>query len=474
MGFGIRIKIKQQNIMRCFFTVAKFTCLLMVMHLPLASSAVNFDEALESAYKTNPELETIKQEYIETIQVFPQTLSGAFLPDISISTANQLSKSYSKMNPEVPAAISDSFRKSITTTQPIFNGGGGLASLASAQNRVDVARLAYTKKEQDFLLKVITIYLKMISSNENEQAASAFVDSSRRQYEARQEMLKLGQATATDLALAKAQYAQALSVLSKASSEHQSAKINFQQVIGLEPINLTFPELPDSLPKSFEEYKNIALKSNLDLRMSEHVRKFRKNNLLASMSRLLPSASAQFTASEEISDVERPAPYPYYNSSKNKSYSTSLSVNIPILSRGGEEYSRVRSAKASYRSSVYGKFYTEKMIDVALTTNWKRYESLKEAMNFAEQLVDARKLAYDGIKSKYELGVSTILDLLNAEKEMYDAMFNKIQVKEQLLTLAFTLKSDLAQLTAKKMGFKAKLFDPDAEFRKTKFRIIGF
>lgn len=443
----------------------------------LSHSAMGLEvkEALEFAYKNNPTLKSFQQDYIGDLQEFPQALSQGFLPDISISTKENLSKQtplqrFQGIRAGEPSK-SEEFARNITLQQNIFAGGSSVFGLAAVKHKLDASKIKYISKEQEFLLKGILAYVGLIAAKDQLDVAKSFVNSAEKEYESANEKFKVGEATTTDVAQAKAQYSQALAQNAGSNAGYLAAKSNFKSYFGIEADDtIKVPEVPADLPDNYDTYRSKALATNLNIRSVNAQLKSSKNSLKASSGKLLPTVTAQAQASSGFSG----SPNIGNSKSGTRSYSTTLSVNIPILSQGGAEYSKIRAAKAQYRQATYLVDQTNHNIDTQLIQNWEGFIATKLQVEFTEEAVSAYKLVYEGTKSQYAVGVATLLDVLKAEKEMYNAINQSISAKQKYIEAAYTIKSDLAQLTAKDMGLNVKLFDPEAEFRKTKFKIVGF
>ena len=212
------------------------------------------------------------------------------------------------------------------------------------------------------------------------------------------------------------------------------------------------------------------MKSNLNLRTQDVNFLTTKNQVLAAKGQLLPSVDLSASASRSNGSTENN----FQKTTTKNTYSTGISLTIPIIQAGGAQHSKIRQAKAQLRQAVYSKDYLKKSIKTQLIQNWEQYIAAKQSLVFTKEAIEAKQMELDGIKSMFNVGVKTMLDVLTVEKEFYDVVVQNITAKEQMIKIAFTIKSDLAQLTAKDLALTAKLFDPEAEFRKTKFKILGF
>jgi outer membrane protein len=445
----------------------KIVTLALFLTTCLDANAFGIKEALEKAYTTNPLIKSYQEEYIGSLQEFPKALSQNFLPDIRAKTDIANSKQRETINQNY--ARGEKSSRSIIATQNIFSGGSSMASMAAVKHKLDAAKLKYVSKEQEFILNGILTYVELIAAKEKLEASKSFVSSSQKEYEASEEKLKVGEATTTDVALAKAQYSQSLADLANANAGLLTKRSAFEVYFGESSDDISLPEVPNDLPDTFDNFLSKAKLTNINSRISESSLKAAKNVNLASQGSLLPKVNAVVKTEDNISKNET-----NFNQTKGRSVTTVLQFDIPILESGGAEYSKIRESKAQLRKAVHELDYTRKSTETKLISDWEIFTASKQSMIFANEAMEARKLAYEGMKSRYDVGLTPITDVLKAEKDYYDSVVQNIQVKEQHIKAAYTIKSDLAQLTAKDLGLKVKLFDVEAEFRKTKFKVIGF
>lgn len=444
--------------------------------------ALSLDEALKNAYETSEIIKGSQEEYKSNIQSLPEALSNGFLPDISIRTSlsDQKKPGIVQSNPFNPQGNitnkrSEIFSKSFVITQNIFSGGSASFGLAAARHFADISLYQYINKEQEFISKSIETYINYLVAKEQLESSRLFVQSSTKEYEATHEKLTVGEATRTDVAKTKSQMFQAKSEFAKNLAQLKVSENSFKSSFGTDPSNVDFPALPQDLPSTYEEFKNDALAKSLHLKIAKANLSASQNKTYATSGRLLPQVNA--SASKDIQIVKPKELSRAVDSnikSKTHSYTTSLTIDFPILSKGGAEHSRIRKEKALHRKAAYDLENTKKNIETQLISVWETYISSLDTVNFATERVEASKLAYEGTKTSYEVGLQTIVDLLKAEKDLYDSLLNKIVAKQQMIMAAFKIKSELAQLTAKNMKISDKPFDPESELRKTKFKVIGF
>ncbi len=86
----------------------------------------------------------------------------------------------------------------------------------------------------------------------------------------------------------------------------------------------------------------------------------------------------------------------------------------------------------------------------------------------------AAKTAYEGMIQEELFGSKTIIDVLRAEERLNSARDGRVEAKKDLVLAAYQMKSLLGELTARNLHLKVDYFNPEAEFKKIKNKIVGF
>lgn len=433
--------------------------------------AVNLEEALTSAYTNNDNLQTLRNNFVNEMESFPQALAQYFLPDVSASSSftNQRSKIKSKLltsNP--PSSQNNSQQNTISVTQPIFNGGSGVAALKAAQEGFKASRANFYDKEQQTLLQLIQLYLNVYETQERNKIAEISLASTKTLLEATQERFKVGEATITDVASAQAAVAKAEADKFVAYANLQAAKSNFAQGFGIEASEVTMPKLPEGLPVSFQDLMQKAEVANPSIGAARYSSAVSKASEYSAKGALLPQVSFSVQASKNSNDPQ--------SDQRLNSISTvsQLSVNIPIYSKGGAQYSAIRRAKNQTRQAAIALDSAIKQNKSSCIAIWEGFTSAKASIASATQGVESATIAYNGMVEEEKVGSKSILDVLNAESQLNSAQITKVAADKNYIFTAYQMKALLGQLTAKSFNLKVNYFSPESEFKKAKLKIIGY
>ncbi|WP_032139438.1 TolC family protein [Rickettsia tamurae] len=456
----------------------KLTTFIVTLLLTSSVAAVDLQEALTEGYKSNEELKAARIKFLDSIEQFPRAFSG-FMPSagMKIERSNSKTKYNKKYADRLGLAPreTDSDQGTLTIQQSLFNGGSSVAALKAAQAGFRAARGAYYAGEQKILLNLITAYLDCFESKEKYDISESRVRTNIQQVNTVEEKLRLGEATEIDIATARAGLAAAETNKLAAYADFQGKKANFIRVFGIEPTNITMPELPKMLPASLDELTGRAAKLNPDIDSARHNVTSAKALEMAEKGKLLPQVSVQLQSGRTHYNPQDDINARNVNAINNRSYTTTLSVNIPIYPEGGAQYSRIRSAKNQTRNSAVQLDSTIKQTQAGVVSVWEGFEAAKSRIVAANQGVDAAQISYDGTVQEEIVGSKTILDVLTAEEKLYEAKITRVDAYKSSVLAAYQMKLLTGELTAQSLKLKVKYFSPEEEFKTIKKKMfIGF
>lgn len=435
------------------------------------ANALTVEEAITHGYKNDEAHQQIRTVFLNEIEQFPKALAN-FMPKVNAKFSDINQRSHLKNVTDIVGGKTRTkeFSKEIALEQPVFNGGSSVAELKAAQASFRASRAKYYSDEQKAILEEINNYISCAEAIEKYDISKISVKSNRTQLEAMKERFRLGETTETEVASAESALAAAEAAQSRAYSDLEAAKANFNRVFGVEPTNVTLPPVPSGLPSSLEELTERTLKSNLEIDEANNQTMAAKSTELASKGALLPSASIRVSHGKDFFDPRVPT-----TGEKTRDTLTStLSVNVPILAKGGAEYSEIRRAKNNTRLSAIKLDAQLKAVKANCKAEWEAFMASKQTIAAAEKGVKAAEIAYSGIIQEEMLGSKTIVDVLNFEERLNKARKDRIDARKEYIVRGYRIKVLLGQLTAKSMKLPVAYFEPEDEFKNIKKKIIGF
>ncbi|MFY9589396.1 TolC family protein [Rickettsia endosymbiont of Halotydeus destructor] len=449
----------------------KLTLFIIILSFASSAFTINLEEALISGYNNNDDLKSIRTKFLNEIEEFPQAFSG-FMPRASLEAgrANTKNKYNSQLINRASRDV-DSQQGALKIEQPVFNGGSSVAALKSAQSAFRAARGDYYAQEQKILLSLINDYLNYYETKEKYEISESRLRTNIQQVRTVEEKLRLGEATEIDMATARAGLAAAETDKLIAYANFQSKKAAFTKSFGMEPSGIKMPPLPENLPTSSDELIQKAIKLNPKIDSVRHSVHANKAQEMVLKGKLLPQVGFSVQTGKAYYNPEDLG----NNNINNRSTTSTLSVTIPIYSKGGAEYSDIRKAKNQTRSTAIQLDNTIKQVEADAISSWEEFAAAKSRIISTNHGVEAAQISYDGTVQEEIVGSKTVLDVLSAEDKLYEAKTSRVDAYKASILAAYQIKSLTGELTAKSLKLKVKYFSPEDEFKNIKKKlIIGF
>jgi len=148
-------------------------------------------------------------------------------------------------------------------------------------------------------------------------------------------------------------------------------------------------------------------------------------------------------------------------------------IQIPLY-QGGAEDARIREAKearAQTRLSIYD---ADQATRQQVKDSWAGFHAAQEAVGYNTTRVGASEEALNGVIQQQHQGERSILDILNAEQERLAAQVALSSSRHDMIVSSYQLKSAVGELTAKSLGLKVKLYDPNEHYKRTSATWLDF
>jgi outer membrane protein len=426
------------------------------------ASATTLTEVLAYTYNTNPSLLAERATLRATDEAYAQAFAG-WLPTATVS-GDRDKESVKAGNR--PSTSNYAYTRDFTITQPIFNGGGTIAQMHRAENQIKAGQATLKRTEQTVFLNAISAYMDVISTEEVLKLSQKNIEALQKNLTSTQERFRLGEVTNTDQAQANSRLSRATADQRRAISDAAIARGNFKSITGIDPVTLTFPEEAKISAATIDEAISIASANNPSNAISKHVVKAAKNQVSAAKAVLLPTVSLR----ENIRDT-----YGFIGLGGGE-YDTKtalINVSIPLYQAGGE-YSRIRESKNTVERREFDAESTARDVIQSTLRAWQVLEAARASLKSSQDAASTAGIALKGVMQEAEYGSRTVLDVLNAEQELYLTQTEIVRAKRDNIISSYTLKSALGELTAEGLKLPVTLYNPLTHLRKTKYHFAGF
>ncbi len=466
----MRVKgsVKQSNAARARYARKQQWRMLAAMlaaslFFATSASAETLQQALASAYKNNPKLDAERARLRATDEDVPRAKAG-FRPQVS-GTADT-GRQKTELTPRSTlSGISEPWGYSINVTQSVFSGFRTVNAVSEAEASVRAGRETLRNTEQQVLLEAVTAYADVVRDSAIARLRENHVKVLSQELTATEARRAVREVTRTDLAQSQARRARAVSALDVARANLKSSRATFERVVGRQPSSLTPPVPPQKLlPRTLEASISIGEKEN--------------PNVAAAMYR---EQAARFTIEkirgELLPEVRLEASYGHrYNPStltqEQETGQVTGRLTVPLY-EGGETYARVRQAKHTHVSRLQEIELARTETQAAVVQAWSRFQATKTQIKSDQVLVEANRTALEGVREEEKVGQRTLLDVLNAEQELLDAEVQLVTSRRDLVVAAYTLLSQIGQLTADRLSLAEDVYDPTAHYEEVRSKWFG-
>jgi outer membrane protein len=188
--------------------VATLLAAIGVAGIASGASAQSLEQALVSAYLTNPQLEAQRAALRATDELVPQALSG-WRPTVAAEGA-AIYNDTDRANTDDGDQFT-TLQSALAVDQEIYSGGETVANTRRAERLVRVERARLMVVEQDVLLQAVTVYTDLLAARAVLDFANQNVERLTRQLQATRDRFEVGEVTRTDVAQADARLSGAIS-----------------------------------------------------------------------------------------------------------------------------------------------------------------------------------------------------------------------------------------------------------------------
>ncbi len=436
--------------------------LLVSVSLPAASHAATLKEALGQAYMANPSLQAARSQLEATAEELPSAYAG-FLPNVSANyERGRDEQKYGSRTDDNQVK-----NRQIQATQPIFNGFGSVAEVKRAQNLITAEQHRLTAVEQEILSDAVTAYMDVVRAQRVLELNLSNVQVLTEQLQATKDRFELGETTRTDVAQSEARLSRAVSDKTVAEGALVAAKANYLQVVGTEPVNVSMPTSLPGIPGTLTESINLATEHNPNVLFSEYRADAAENDIYIAGSRILPSANVQAIKRKEDGLAS------FFGSTEREVDSVMFNVNIPLY-QSGSEYAQVRQNKRTREQRNNELQDSRNKAVEQVTRAWENVRTSRATIKSTTDAVNAAQIALEGVKQEAELGARTVLDILDAEQELFITRVNLVSAQRNEVIATYSLLAALGELTAESQQLDVERYDQNEYKDKVKYKVIGF
>ena len=429
----------------------KLTGLLFVMAMGILSAQQKqwtLEECVTYAVENNLSIEQFELD-LESVQIDESDALGNFLPNLNGSSTISSNTGFSinPTNNQPTSSTANNASFGLSTNVTLFNGMRNIHQLNRTKLNTIASKYRLDDLKDDIRLNVATAYLQVLSNKESLKVFNAQYAVTKQDIERNKELVESGVVAKGDLLDIEATAAQQEQQIVNGESLVLISRINLAQILQItdyENFDIaddTF-EIPpsDILNNSPKVIFDKALTFRNEIKFSQTNVELAEKDLEISKGARLPTLTGFANYGSRYSDVTQipdATGMPYTPNFVDQLWifdgvSYGAQLNVPIFNgwstRNGINRSKINVEKAKLQLEQ-DKLVLESAIQQAyvdVTTFSKAYEA-------AEKTLEARRLAYQYSKERFDVGLMNSFDFSqtkslvdNAEAEVIRTKYNYI------------------------------------------------
>ena len=394
------------------------------------SQPVGLMEVYRLAVANNADLAAAHAAYQARSENVPQARAG-LLPQIGAGASSNSSRTKvdtRELGEQISKRNTYSYQASLS--QPLFRLDRWY-QLKTAQADSEQAALELSATEQALILQSAEAYFAVLRGQDNLAASLAEEKAFERQYELARERFNVGLSDKTDVLQAQAAHDNASANRMQAEQLVQDAfqmleTLTDHHFAALEGVRHGLPVNPP-VPNDAAAWVDRALADNLQLRAMDFALEAAQQDLRTRKSGHAPTldAMAQYQKgdNDSLGFANRGMTGgPAYNRHAEQTV-IGLQLNIPLYT-GGHTSSRVRQGVHQLHNAEYGKeslrrqtVQNARNLHRAVNTDVEQVQARRQSIISSYSAVEATQIGY-------EVGTRTIVDVLDAQRQLYAAVRN--------------------------------------------------
>ncbi|MBE2295716.1 MAG: TolC family outer membrane protein [Phycisphaerales bacterium] len=397
-------------------------------------------QVYRQSQESDPTLKAAAASQQASQEAKPQA-KALLLPNVGVTASR--GSIFGVVGVPVDSYSNDTHSYTIGLTQSIYNRANQVQQRL-AEAVVKQADVDFSNAEDQLILRVAQGYFGVLSAIDDLTFATAEKNAFAHQLEQANRRFEVGLATITDVYDAQARFDGAVSSEISAINNLADARELLRQLSGIDyqQLNLLSERMPLALPQPSdpEQWVRMALDSNLGLRSASFGVDQARENIKLQKAGHYPSLDLNLNRA----DVDS------FASTRVLSSEVNLQLTVPLYS-GGAVSSRSRQAAYSYEASRQNLENLQRDTIRIVRDAYRGQETAISQIQALNQTRVSTRSALEATQAGYEVGTRTIVDVLNAERNVYLAEREYASSRYSYIANYLVLKQAAGQLSAEDM-----------------------
>lgn len=415
----------------------KLPVIIFVLFVSFTSSALELTlkECREMAIATDENLK-ISENELHGAGLDKDVAFTAYLPKLAGNVTGIYSLPESKLGDMMTLQIRGAYMAGLTITQPIYTGGKIRAANRLAGVAQEISREQLRASRMDILAdaeKSYWTYVAVLSKIDMTESYLAMIDSI---YKVTECSVETGMSERNALLRVNTRRSEIQYRLTQAKAGADVCRMSLCRIIGVADTTSIVPvyhefnseSMPDLVPDVVNRPETQILEKSIDIK---------RNQVDMARAEFLPTIGLQLGWSaygnikmKGYSQDDSGNYVPFSSTINDNGFMGLLSVQIPLF-HWGEGIKKVRRAKIDVENARLTRDRTKRLMQLGAN---QYFSNLQTGLMMIEAARVAMAEADDNLKvmkERYEVGLSTLTDMLEAQAQWQTSYSNLIEAKTQ-------------------------------------------
>ena len=432
-----------------------FTVALIFGAFSTMVHADNLQQIFDLAKANDPQIRASEAQLNANQQV--RTISrAALLPQISANAAYEETERTADPLPDDPGTPRDESLIDISRDTDDTSYGASLNQVLfdlpswytykSGDTQSKQAEMDYLLAQQNLVIRTAEAYLNVLRAIDRLNTVAAEEKAFASQLEQTRQRYEVGLTAVTDVHEAQASYDDVVARLLNSQGSLGIAFENLttltgQQHTSIAPLSENYPIL-NPQPADPEEWVQLALQNNYSLASAALARDASKFNMKAARMEHLPSVNLRVVHSQN-----RPGGSAGSFGAITDSETEIITLNLDVpLFTGGRISGQRKQAYYQYRQAEENLNSTRRTLIQDTRNQHLSVRIGVSTVNARKQAITSSQSAYEATKAGYEVGTRNLVDVLNAERALYQARRDYLNERYNYILSILNLKRSAGTL----------------------------
>jgi outer membrane protein len=407
---------------------------------------LTFKEAVEIALRNNV---TLNQQKNTLFQARAQKTYGIAQLGPQVSASGNLYRndgnSFIQQRAEVVNAVVDVVQAQLRIQMPLFNGLSGISQMRQYSSAMDAQLHQVKRSTQDVINNVSSQYLQVLLDMELLRIAKENAEAQKKQYEFVKAQVEVGSRSPVDEYNQQALVSNADVQVARAEYTLVNDKMTLFQTLVVDPTIKTNIEEPSWDANAIglneltlEQLLAVAADNRADLKQFKSNENASKYAMQARKGNFFPSINAFYNYGSAYNQVRGTPKDSLYRDFRNQflkdnRYTTvGLSFSIPIFT-GFQNRANYVQSKVTYENNKLLTKNREVLVKADVVKAYENFVTVKRQYTAGLTGLQASEVAYRLEKERFDLGITSFVDLANANRAYVQAQTDMAQAKYRFL-----------------------------------------